>query len=351
MTLNYTETVALIAAFKQEQKPTTFLKSRYFPDGRTFATDEVIVEYQDGNQKIAPFVVPEKDGKLVDRDKYVAEAYQPAYIAPKRALTIDTLKKKGFGEALYAELTPEQRALKITADDLVDMEKMIVRREEEMCSQVLQNNKLVMNHQTDDNSKPIVKHITFYTEGSNPAIYAPAELWTSADADIIADVAAMADQLGERGLPATDVILGAEAAAAFLNNEKILKLLDNRNYNIGAIDPTEGFNGATLLGVLNCNGHKMNFISYVAKYEAEDGTLTPYINPKDVIVTAPNCGVTNYGAITQIDFGAADFKTYEGKRVPLYSVKDQVKTVSLRTAPLVQPNAKSPFLKATVVGE
>lgn len=38
-------------------------------------------------------------------------------IAPKRPLTVDTLKSKGFGEAYYAQLTPAERATAITLDD------------------------------------------------------------------------------------------------------------------------------------------------------------------------------------------------------------------------------------------
>lgn len=349
MTLNYTSTVALLAAYKEEKTVNTFLQTRYFPDGVTFATDEVLVEYKDGNQKLAPFVAPEIGGKVVKRDGYTAHAYQPAFIAPKRALSIDNLRKKGFGEALYSGLTPEQRALKITADDMVEMDEMIVRRQEEMCAQVLQENALTMKHYTDDNKLYETKNIAYYTESANPAVYTPTFTWTNASADIIGDIAAIASSLKRRGLPATDVVMGSAAADAFLNNEKIQKLLDNRNYNIGEIDPTEGYPEAVFLGVINCKGHKMNFIEYAGTYEAEDGTTKTYINPNDIIVTAPACGVTNYGAITQIDYGSSDFTTYAEKRVPLFDIDKQVKTVALRTAPLVQPKNKNPFIKATVI--
>ena len=349
MSLNYTNTAVLLAAYKQKKAPNTFLQTRYFPDGVTFTTDNVLVEYKDGNQKLAPFVAPEIGGKVVKRDGYSAHAYQPAFIAPKRALTIDNLKKKGFGEALYGELTPEERALAITADDLAEMDEMIVRRHEEMCAQVLTDNALTMKHYTDDNKLYETKNIAYYTETSNPAIYTPTHAWTSEDADILGDVAAIALQLAKRGLPAVDVILGTAAADAFLNNEKVQKLLDNRNYNIGVVDPTEGFPEAVFLGQINCKGYKLNFIQYAATYEAEDGTTKAYINANDVIVTAPACGVTNYGAITQIDYGSADFTTYAEKRVPLFEIDKQVKSVALRTAPLVQPKNKNAFIRARVV--
>ena len=205
-----------------------------------------------------------------------------------------------------------------------------------------------MNHYGDDNKLIDVKKIEYFN-GTNEAVYTPQVNWNEADADILADVAAIALELAKRGLPATDVILGTEAADAFLNNEKIQKLLDNRNYNIGTVDPTENFPEAVFLGQINCKGYKMNFIQYAATYEAEDGTVTPYIDPKAAIVTAPACGVTNYGAITQINYGETTFTTHAEKRVPLYAIKDQVREVALRTAPLVQPKHKNAFIKATVL--
>lgn len=348
MALNYTDTAVLLAAYKEQKAPNTFLQNRYFPDGTVFTTAQVLVEYKDGNQKLAPFVSPEIGGKVVRRDGYEANAYKPALIAPKRALTIDNLTQKGFGEALYGELTPEERALKITADDLTEMDEMIVRRQEQMCAQVLQENALTMNHYGDDNKIIDTKKIEYFND-VNEAVYTSSVKWNTADADIISEVAAIAKILTKRGLPATDVILGTEAADAFLNNEKIQKLLDNRNYNIGSVDPTENYPEATFLGVINCKGRKMNFIQYDATYEDEKGVDTPYIDPKTIIVTAPNCGVTNYGAISQINFGESMPRTHAEKRVPLHEVNGQVREVALRSAPLVQPRHKNAFIKATVL--
>lgn len=348
MALNYTDTAVLLAAYKEQKAPSTFLQSRYFPDGTVFTTAQVLVEYKDGNQKLAPFVSPEVGGKVVRREGYQANAYKPGLIAPKRALTIDNLTQKGFGEALYGELTPAERAVKITADDLTEMDEMIVRRHAQMCAQVMQENALTMNHYGDDNKIIDVKKIEYFNE-QNDAVYTVSAKWNTADADILAEVAAITKLLTKRGLPAQDVIMGYEAADAFLNNEKIQKLLDNRNFNIGAIDPTENFDDAVFLGQLNCKGRKMNFIQYDATYIDENGVEKYYIDPKTIIVTAPGCGVTNYGAITQLDYGNTEFTTYAEKRVPLYAIKDQVREVALRTAPLVQPKHKNAFIKATVL--
>ncbi len=347
--LDYTKTADLLAAYKQEKKPTTFLQDRYFPDNRVFATDEVLIEYKKGTQKLAPFVSPEINGKVMKRSGYKAMAYKPAMIAPKRVLSIDVLKSKGFGESYYNQLSPGERAVRITTDDLNEMGEMIVRRKEAMCAEVLQTNALKMNHYNDNNELIEVKEIAYYEGGSNPAKYTPQHAWSGADADIIGDVATMALDLKHNSLAATDVIMGVEAADAFLSNEKVLKLLDNRRVEVGKFEPEEIYDDVVLLATLNCKGHKMNFIQYTGTYEDDKGKITDYINPKDVIVTAPGCGMTNYGAITQIDYGSDQFITYAEKEVPLYEVKDQTRSVILRTAPLVQPKNSNPYRLATVI--
>jgi len=347
--LDYTKTADLLAAYKTEAKPTTFLKDRYFPDGVNFATDEVLVEYKKGVQKLAPFVSPEINGKIMKREGYTASAYQPAMLQPKRALSIDVLKKKGFGEALYNQLTPEERAVAITLEDMQDMGDMITRRKEAMSAEVLQTNALIMKHYTDDNTLVETKEIAYYSGSSNPAIYTPTYKWGTTNADILGDCAAMALDLKHNSLPATDVILGSAAANAFLSDDKILKLLDIRNVHIGSFEPAEQYPDVVFLGQLSCKGHKLNFIQYTGTYEAEDGTIKDFIDSKKVIVTAPGCGVTNYGAITQIDYGETQFKTYVEKEVPLYEIKDQTRSVILKSAPLVQPKNLNPYRVATVI--
>ena len=88
---------------------------------------------------------------------------------------------------------------------------------------------------------------------------------------------------------------------------------------------------------------------HVGVYENEEGINVDYIDPDSVIVIAPGCGVTNYGMITQIDYGQSTFTDYVEKEVPLYEVKDQTRSVILKTAPLLQPKNLSPFRVAKVL--
>lgn len=348
--LDYTNTPQMLEAIKLEFEPRQFLKDRYFPDAEVFATDEVLIEYKKGSQAMAPFVAPEINGKVMAREGYSAKTYKPAMIKPKRSLTIDDLKKKGFGEALFSGLTPAERASKIALDDLKEMREAIARTKEWMSAELLQNNALTMKHYTDDNNKPKIKHIQFYEGSNNPALWTVQNKWNTAAADIFADVRAMILDLNRNGHAANEVLIGSNVASVLLNNEKVQKFLDNRRYEMGKFEPEEQYDDVTFFGELNCYGKKAKFIEYSGTYLDEaTGKLVPYIDDDSIIVLAPGLGKTRYGAITQIDFGATEFKTYAEKEVPLFEVKDQTRSQILQSAPLMMPKEFNPFRVAKVL--
>ena len=352
--MDYTKTLTLLSAVKNMKKASSFLRDRYFPTNENtdiFNSEAVILEYRDGSKKAAPFVVEQKNGVAVTRNGYDVESFTPANIAPKRPQSVSDLRKKGFGEALYSNLSPEARALALTVQDMIELEQMITRREEAMAAQVLFNNKVTMNYYADDLSLAETKEIKFYEGAVNPDVYTPQNLWSSASANILGDIEAMGRTIRNNGHVATDVILGTAAADAFINNEAVQKLLDNRNVNIGAYDPIildDPY--AALLARLNIKGHVYNFITYDAAYEELDGTVTNFVPTKQIAVTAEGVGRTAYGAVSQIE-ADGEFHTYAGTRVP-HAVADQgtnSKDIILTAKPLPILNSKDSVISATVL--
>ena len=133
MPFNFYETHTLLMAVEQLTPANSFLRDRYFPTNvasDVFATDDVLVEYKDGSKKLAPFVAPRKGGVAVLRNGYHMERYTPPFVAPKRSLTHDDLKKRGFGESLYSKLTPAQRQHILILKDADELGDFITRREE-----------------------------------------------------------------------------------------------------------------------------------------------------------------------------------------------------------------------------
>lgn len=346
--LNILSSHALIRSASQLVPPVTFLRDRYFPTNEAtdiFSTDDVLMEFKDGNKKLAPFVAPRKAGVTILREGYTMERYTPPFIGPKRPLTVDDLNKRGFGEALFTQLTPEQRQAALIFKDLQEMDDMIARREEAMAAELLLNNKLVMKHIADDTSKYEEMEIQFYSD-SNPNVATLSKKWDAENANILADLAVLVRQITSKGLPVTDLICAPNVADTIINDDKIEKFLDNRRYELGRVDPKLLPAGAALVCVLNVNGRYINVITYDETYTSDNGTDTPFITSKYAILTAPNCGRTLYGAVTQVEQEDGLFHTRAGRRVPKY-VSDptgNTRDIYLASRPLLIPNNKNAWI-------
>lgn len=357
MAFNFYDTHTLLTSVQQLQPIHTFLLDRYFPTNAArdiFATEDVLVEYKKGSQKASPFVAPRKGGITVLREGYTMKRFTPSYIAPKRTLTIDDLRKRGFGEALYSQLTPEQRQGVIMLGDLDDLRDMNTRRKEAMAAEVIFTNGCIMHEYVDDFHNFEEKEVRYYDGESNPAVFTPAAKWDTTEASgkqIISDLASMIYMLTSRGLPATEVLVAPDVADVMLANEWILKLLDNRNYQIGGVDPETLPAGASKICRLNIKGRMIDVLSYDDTYTDVDGSVKQFIPAGKIAVGAPAAGRTVYGAISQVEQSDGEFHTYTGTDVPKYisDAAHNIREVQLSTAPLPMPNNENPFITAQVL--
>ena len=358
MAFDYQNTHTLLMSVRQMLPVRRFLLDRYFPTNDTtdvFATNDVLVEYKKGNKVAAPFVAPRKGGITIMRDGSTMKRFTPARIAPKRTLTADELEKRGFGEALYTNLRPDQRQGIIMMADMDEMRNMIIRRMEAMASDVIFTGGCIMNEYTDDLGHYEEREVRYYEGEKNPAVYTPEADWNTSEASgrqLLNDIAAMISILAARGLGATDVLVAPDVADIFLGNEWILRLLDNRNYQIGGVNPEELPSGVAKIARLNIKGRMMDILSYEETYTELDGREKPYIPAGTIAVGAPAAGRMLHGAITQIEQADGVFHTYTGQYVPKYisDAINDVREVRLSSAPLPMPNNEGAFISAKVLG-
>ena len=355
MNVNIYKTKTMLAAVEQLKPVTSFLRDRYFPTGAgdLFPCEEVLVEYKDSTgNKMAPVVLPRKGSISVDREGYTTSKMVPPLVAPCRPLTIDDLNKKQMGENLFSDRTPAQRQAEILMQDLADFDAMLTAREEYIAAQCLFNNGYTLKQYADKYGKGEFTEyeMKFYTESANPAEYHLDTKWGAEGANITADLYQMILMLTSKGNAASDVLLGADAAEALLDNAKIKELLDLNNYRIGQIDPVALPQGAARLGRLNIRGRMVDLITYDGTYvDEETGELKPYIPAKGVCVTAPGAGRGLYGAVSQMEQSAGQFETHMGKRVPQYWADKDGRTLTVSSRPLFIPRTKNPFISATVL--
>ena len=356
MPFNFYDTHTLLMAVQQLIPASTFLRDRYFPTNDAsdiFSTEDVLVEYRDGSRRLAPFVAPRKGGVTILRKGYTMERYTPPFVAPRRTLTLDELRKRGFGEALYSQLTPEQRQQVLILRDAEELGEMISNREEAMAAETMLTNGCVMKHIADDADKGDEMEIRFYSEKSNPAQYTPAVKWNAQGAKIRADIGAMARMLTRRGLRAADLLCSPDVADAIIENPDIAGILDNRRYELGSVEPAELAPGAAIMARLNINGRIINVISYDETYTDASGKDQLYIPSGKCVLTAPGAGRTCYGAVSQVEQADGEFHTYTGRRVPKYisDANGNTRTLTISSRPLLIPNNKNPWIAADVLGE
>ena len=344
--INFFDTYYMAGMAQEIVPETTFFRDRYFSETDEFATDKVLIEYMDGDRAMAPFVDPRAGDIPVDRAGYELHEFEAPMIAPSRLLTLDDLRKRGFGEALYSNSTPAERARALQLRDLTDLTRRIVRREEWMAAQTMINNGVICQEYIDANTTGGKLPIYFYNknEESNPGIYTVSKNWDSFAA-MQGDVEAMCDGLAESGLPAADLVIGSTAWAKIKAFSDLQNLLDKRHNYIGDLDAQIHVPGVTHAGMLDFNGYHLNIFVPKQRYKDDTGAMQSFFPAKSVMVTAPDCGKRYYGAVTQIAYGSDEPETFVGQRIPKLVVDQDKDTRKLRLAsrPVTAPKNKAPW--------
>lgn len=351
MPFNIYSTGQLLAAIEGIDPADSFLRDRYFPSGAAdvFATEKVLVEFRDGDRRLAPFVSPRKKGVTMLREGATMRDYMPPTVAPRRTITIDDVTKRGFGEAILGQYTPEQRAAALAMRDMEELDAMIARREEAMAVETMMTNGCVMHEVGDDVDNTVENEIRFYSENSNPSTYTIDHKWGTESAHVVDDLAAMADKLTSAGLPASDFVCAPDVAQAIVKDAAVQKLLDIRRYEMGQVAPSLTAPGAAIVCTLNVYGNEINVISYNQGYQNDKGKFTRYMASGTGVMTAPGAGRTLYGAVTQVEQEDGQLHAYAQKRVPKFvaDAAGDVRTLTLTSKPLLVPNAKNPWVSAT----
>lgn len=356
MNINILDTYYMMGLWKGLSPVTTFFRDRYFPTAPSdiYASDKVLVEYQDGDTGMAPFMVERADPINVSRQGYEIHDYAPTCIKQSRNLTVDDLKKRGFGEAILSDSNEAERAAKLVSEDLALLERRFTRTEELLCAQTMINNGFTVNEMLDANTVGNVATVQYYdaVKGNDGLYTINSSYKWSADCGwdrIVGDVRAMCRGLSRRNLPAVDMLIGQDVSDVLLKNTDFRSLV-NRDSGLLIASPISQeltkYEGVSLLGIINFGGYKLNVICVDEQYKNGDNWEN-YFPAKSVMVTAPACGHLMYAHIVHMD-EAGNVETIKGKRVPDLFVdrRKKVRELILESRPLAAPKNYAPWVYA-----
>ncbi|WP_109512578.1 major capsid protein [Pseudomonas ovata] len=332
------ETLTMLEAVEQMPTPRRFLMDTFF-NGRlpeTFGTKTVTIDIVKGQRKMAPFVHPSLPGSISQRSGYSTNAYEPPYIQPKRQTNAELLLKRAAGDAPFSSRTPLERAGEQLGKDLRDLDEEITRREEWMCGKALTTGQVrVIGEGVDDT-------IDFLMEDSHKIQLPAAERWNANGSDPIAHIRKWRRMVAkDSGRTANVGVLGGDALDAFLNNDSVLKKLNNRRVDMGMIKPEELPDGVTYLGYLNDPG--VDLYGYDEWQLDEEGNEQPVVPAGGLILGATNTrNAMLYAAIQDLE--AIESGLVEAARFPKSWVTQEpsarwLKLQSAVLAGLLEPDA------------
>lgn len=307
----------------------SFFKDTFFPTSETFLTETIEFDIRKGKRKMAPFVAPRIGGVVMDREGFETKTLKTAKIAPERVITIDDISSRSFGENIYSQRTPAQRAEEILATDLAELDEFITRREEHMAREVLLNGKLVMS------GEGFERQVDY--NFTNKEALIDALKWTEKDtSDPIGDLKRWRLKIIQSTGMAPDIlVLASNVVDTFISHPKVKEMLNLLRVNIGTIEPSIKNEAVTFIGKLPALG--IEIYSYDEWFMDDDNNEQPMMPNDHLILGVSGKGKTLYAAVTQYEKEKP--VTIEGTRVPKHIVdtKNEIQTLRMTARPIPAP--------------
>ena len=349
MSVNMFETRTMLRALEQMKAARKFLLDTFFKGIEVHDTLNVDIDIIKGTRRMASFVHPRSDGKLVERGGYQTKTYKPPYIKEIIPTEAANLMLRAAGETIYQQNVglPAQRAARQLGLDLAELDDMITRREEWMAAQALFTGQItVIGDGVDD-------MIDFGYESDHKVVLTGTARWDQvADtdkSDPLTDFRHWRRRvIQDSGISPDTVVMGSEAIDAYLNHPKVQGVLDNRRIDMGQIDPRALPDGVTYYGHIKEGG--LDVYGYDEWYLDENGDEQPMVPPKKLLLGSTNARTArHYGMIQDMDAEA----NFAVSRYPKSWTEKRsgVRMLMMQSAPLVVPHQIDAFMWAQVIAD
>lgn len=135
--------VGVVEDLRARPAPVSLL-SLFFPAMITETSEEIHFDTEDKPRRLAPFVSPLSQGKVVEQLGFATKTFKPAYVKDKRVFDANRPLKRMMGEQLTGTMSPDQRIQAHLVAALADQLAMLRRRKEVMASEVLRTGSCVI---------------------------------------------------------------------------------------------------------------------------------------------------------------------------------------------------------------
>jgi hypothetical protein len=337
------DTAELVATMPSLKTPSSWLCDMFFPLEVLSDAPTVAIDVDTGLRRLAPFVSPLVEGKMVESRQYQTNLFRPPYIKDKRTPDLTRPVRRMIGERLLGgSLTPQERLEANIAYQLMDQTQMIQRRIEWMAAQTLLNGQLTIIG--DGYASPLV--INFNRSPTLQVSLTGAGQWgqTGVSPTQFLQTWALAVQQAS-GAVATDVILTPTPWLALQSDLRLINAIwapraGDSNIDMGVYTP----NGGQMVGRYGqftfwlYNEWAIDPISDIESPLLPDGTV--------IVASREMMGVRAFGNILDPEFAYGPM-AFAPK---IWMNKDPAQLVMMmQSAPLTIPSRVNAALSANVM--
>jgi major capsid protein E len=343
MAVDMYDTRTMTRALEQMKPVRTFLRDTIFGDTENHVSRYVDIDIQKGNRRIAAYVSPKLEGKVVRREGFETKTYEAPYTKEKMITSATELQNRPMGMDMYAgAMTPGEAAQRQLGKDLRTLDERIIRLEEVQSSEAIQTGKVTVSGEGIDFV------VDFGMSGTHlPTLLLTARWSDLANSDPLGNLRDWSDIVSQdSGMVPRDIIVGKDAMRNFVRNTSVQAILNNRRITMGDIKPELLPAGVRYWGYLDEVG--LDVWEYTEwYYDVGTSSELPMIDPDKVVMWARGARATrHYGAVQDlkagINFVGARFaKSWEEE-------DPSARFVMVQSAPLVAPHQIDGFLCATV---
>lgn len=340
------EARSLTNAINRAKVVEPFVLNTFFKNRQFHAADKIDIEIITGSDKLAQFVNQHEGALPIKKlSKTIKTLSLPRTFEKKLFTALELANYKSVGN-IYVS-SPEERtrlANQMILQELEELKNRIIRRREQMACEGISTGKIVVSQDNIDFSVDF----EFQNNVHLVSLTTTAK-WSETTAKPLLNMRNWKRDIMKRcGVNADILILGSEAADAFIAHESIKKELDTNNNRVGVLDLTQS---ATATGMFIGRIMGMDIYEYNQQYTTPDNTTTDMINSKKAIMVAsksPGFRV-HFGPIYRIENG--NLKIYQNELL-VETNTNQDKTaldwkVEQKSLPTIhEPNA---IISATVL--
>lgn len=272
-------TSRIIATFSDAMPPKMGL-SGFFPSTTT-SDKEVGIEIERNRQLIAVDVQRGTDANMNTFNGYSEKLYvPPMYLEGFNFADLDRYNVT-FGSRNSPSASDAFNMIEQANKKLNILRSKIMRSTEKQRAQALQSG--VVELKNGDN-------INFNRKAASLSVLVGTDVWDNAGSDPLKDLETGCKFLREDGLSSgttINAVMGRDAFRVFINNTKVdkekIRTVDRVSIGFPQLN---GVTGLTLHGQLAVYDFVVNVWTYSDTYEELDGTKTPYIDVKNVVLIA-----------------------------------------------------------------